>query len=277
MRLLSWNVQWCRGLDGVVDPARIVREARFLGDPDVLCLQEVNVGFADLPGSRGEDQVRALKGELPGYAVFFASAVDAPGTGGARLQFGNVVASRLPVGRVLRHTLPWPPTRAPSMPRAALEATVHAPFGAVRVTSTHLEYYSSRHRAAQIERLRELHADSNRENSGEEQEGPFRSLARPDSAIVCGDFNLPPDDPLHACFLEAFLDGTPKFVDAWKALHPAAPHPDTFRVHERDEGEAPYCCDYVFVTEDLCPRLKSISVDAMNRASDHQPVVLELA
>ena len=28
MRLLTWNVQWCRGIDGVVDPARIVREAR---------------------------------------------------------------------------------------------------------------------------------------------------------------------------------------------------------------------------------------------------------
>ena len=52
MRLLTWNVQWCRGLDGPVDPSRIVREARRLADPDVLCLQEINVGFADLPGSR---------------------------------------------------------------------------------------------------------------------------------------------------------------------------------------------------------------------------------
>src|SRR5919109_4686373 len=73
VRLLTWNVQWCRGLDGIVDPARIAREARRLGDPDVLCLQEVSVGFADLPGSRGENQVDALKRELRGYAVFFAA------------------------------------------------------------------------------------------------------------------------------------------------------------------------------------------------------------
>jgi endonuclease/exonuclease/phosphatase family metal-dependent hydrolase len=277
LRLLSWNVQWCRGLDGVVDPARIVREARLLADPDVLCLQEVNAGF-ELPGSSGEDQVEALERELPGYAVFFASAVDVPGAGGTRLRFGNVVASRLPVGRVLRHTLPWPPTRRPSMPRTALEATVHAPLGAVRVTSTHLEYYSSRQRAAQIERLRELHCDANRETAGAEGEkGPFRPLARPDSAIVCGDFNLPPEDPLRGRFLEAFLDGTPKFLDAWEAVHPQEPHPHTFRVHERAEGEVPYCCDYVFVTEDLRERLKSISVDRNNRASDHQPVMMELA
>ena len=59
MRLLTWNVQWCRGLDGVVDPARIAREARRLADPDVLCLQEVSVGFISLPGSHGENQVDA--------------------------------------------------------------------------------------------------------------------------------------------------------------------------------------------------------------------------
>lgn len=276
MRLLSWNIQWCRGLDGMVDPARIAREARRV-DPDVICFQEVSVGFADLPGSSGEDQVAALERELAGYAVFFASAVDVPGARGARLRFGNVIASRLPVGRVLRHALPWPASRAPSMPRAALEATVHAPFGALRVTSTHLEYYSSRHRASQIERLRELHCEVGHEVSSEKTEGPFRPLARPASAVVCGDFNMPPDDPARARFLEAFLDGAPKLRDAWEVLHPGKPHPPTFRVHERGEGEAPYCCDYVFLSEDLRPRLKSITVDGMNRASDHQPVAVELA
>jgi endonuclease/exonuclease/phosphatase family metal-dependent hydrolase len=276
LRLVSWNVQWCRGLDGLVDPARIARQARRLADPDVLCFQEVSVGFADLPGSRGENQVEALERALPGYAVFFAPAVDIPGDGGTRLRFGNVVASRLPVGRVLRHALPWPRTSGPSMPRAALEATVHAPFGPVRVTSTHLEYYSARHRAAQIERLRELHCQGNGERVGEETAGPFRPLPRPQSAIVCGDFNLPPEDPLHGRFVEGFSDGAPRLVDAWEALHPGEPHEHTFRVHERDEGEAPYCCDYVFVSEDLQPRLKSFAVDGANRASDHQPVIVSL-
>ena len=35
------------------------------------------------------------------------------------------------------------------------------------------------------------------------------------------------------------------------------------------------CCDYVFVTPDLVPRLKSIRIDAQTQASDHQPVLLE--
>jgi endonuclease/exonuclease/phosphatase family metal-dependent hydrolase len=276
VRLLTWNVQWCRGIDGRVDPSRIVREAKRLADPDVLCLQEVNGGFTDLPGSNGSDQVELLRGELPGYQVFFAAAVDLPGEPGKRQRFGNLIASRLPVGRVLRHALPWPPAEVPSMPRVALEVVVEAPFGALRVITTHLEYYSSSHRAAQIERLRELHSERNGESATGEQEGPYRRMAAPASALVCGDFNLPPDDPLHERFTKVFISGAPKFVDAWSHLNPGVPHPHTFRVHERREGQSPYCCDYVFVTEDLAPRLRSISIDGANRASDHQPVSVTL-
>jgi len=276
VRLLTWNVQWCRGLDGVVDPARIAREARRLADPDVLCLQEVSVGFIRLPGSHGENQVDALRAALPGYQVFYAAAVDVPRADGARQRFGNLIASRFPVGRVLRHALPWPPATVPSMPRAALEAVIEAPFGALRVVTTHLEYYSSGHRAAQMERLRELHSETNPETVSQEDEGPYRPFAHPQAAIVCGDFNLPPHDPLRSSFLEAFVGGAPKFIDAWERLHASVPHPPTFRVHERQKGQAPYCCDYVFVSEDLAPRLRSISVDGDNRASDHQPVIVAL-
>jgi len=127
MRLLTWNVQWCRGVDGKVDPARIAASARATG-ADVLCLQEVAIGFPDLPGSTGENQVEALMRELAGYAAFFGSAVDLPGEAGKRRRFGNMLFSRLPVGRVLRHALPWCPSdEAPSMPRGALDAVLAAP------------------------------------------------------------------------------------------------------------------------------------------------------
>ncbi|MCU0933013.1 MAG: endonuclease, partial [Thiobacillaceae bacterium] len=43
MKLLSWNIQWGRGLDGRVDLARIAGEIRRIGDFDVICLQEVAV------------------------------------------------------------------------------------------------------------------------------------------------------------------------------------------------------------------------------------------
>src|SRR5262249_41738708 len=155
MRLLSWNVQWCRGLDGVVDPARIAAEARRY-DPDVICLQEVAANFPDLPGSQGEDQPHALMHALPGYEGCLVSGVDIPAPNGKRSRFGNMILSRLKVGRVLRHSLPWPPSEGPSMPRTAVEAVLEGSFGQIRVVTTHLEYYSAKQRAAQIERLGEI-------------------------------------------------------------------------------------------------------------------------
>jgi endonuclease/exonuclease/phosphatase family metal-dependent hydrolase len=281
MRLLSWNIQWCRGIDGSVDPLRIAREARRLADPDVLCLQEVADNFAALAGSRGENQAALLAQAFPGYASAYAWGVDVPDGAGGRRRFGNMILSRLPLERILRHSLPWPPgSGAPSMPRIALEAVIEAPFGALRVATTHLEYYSASQRAAQVERLRELHAEAcAHARAGAAPaggDGPFRPTPRPQSAILCGDFNLRPDDPLHARLQAPFADGAPRLIDAWQCAHPGQAHPPSFRLYEPARGEAPYCCDFVLVSEDLAPRVQALSIDAETQASDHQPVVLEL-
>ena len=75
MKLVTWNTQWCRGLDGTVSVQRIVDGARALADFDVLCLQEIAQGYADMPGNPG-DQPAELKALLPGYQLFFGAAVD---------------------------------------------------------------------------------------------------------------------------------------------------------------------------------------------------------
>src|SRR5215210_3446076 len=100
MKLITWNVQWCRGIDGAVDPARIARVARELADFDVLCLQEVAINFAGLAGSRGEDQMAELAAALPGYVPLFSAGTDLDGGNGKRRQFGNAVFTRLPVLQV---------------------------------------------------------------------------------------------------------------------------------------------------------------------------------
>jgi endonuclease/exonuclease/phosphatase family metal-dependent hydrolase len=249
MRLLCWNVQSCRGMDGRVDPARIAAEAKRLGDPDICCFQEIDSD--------------AILHAMPDYQSAWASGVDVPAARG-RFRFGNVILSRQPLGRVLRHSLPWPASPdVPSMPRVAVEAVV----GDLRVITTHLEYYSAAHRSAQVDFLERLQAEAS--GGRRDGEGPFKSFPRPASAILCGDFNLPPEDPLHARILRI------GFVDAWQALNPGKRHPPTFRVHEADE--TPYCCDYVFVTPGLAPRLRAIRVDGATQASDHQPVIVELA
>ena len=77
-------MQWCRGVDGRVDPARIVAHAKALADFDVLCLQEIADNFPDprLAGSRGEDQFAELARCCPDYTAMPGVAVDVPATTG---------------------------------------------------------------------------------------------------------------------------------------------------------------------------------------------------
>jgi endonuclease/exonuclease/phosphatase family metal-dependent hydrolase len=285
MILITWNVQWCRGVDGRVDPARIVAEAKQLADFDVLCLQEIADNFPDprLAGSAGEDQFTALAALLPGFTAVAGVAVDHPAEGGRRRRFGNLILSRLPVRQAYRHLLPSPiDPGLNGMPRIAVEACVGAPFGDVRVITTHLEYYSGRQRVAQVEALRAIHAEGHGharagsivDTSG----GPFHTYLRPAATIVTGDFNLEPDDPLHARMAAPFGDGTPPLCDAWAARHPGAPHPSTFKIYEKETPDEPELhCDFIFVSAGLRSRIADVRVDRDTQAADHQPVILTLA
>jgi endonuclease/exonuclease/phosphatase family metal-dependent hydrolase len=283
MKLVTWNVQWCLGGDGRVDPARIVAEARAFADFDVLCLQEVACNFPALQGSSGEDQFALIARLLPGYTAVRGVAVDTAGPGGARRTFGNMILSRLPVMQVLRLQLPWPADPAvPSMPRLLLEATVDAPFGLLRVMTTHLEYYSALQRAAQVEALRARHAEACAHALGggvrDDSQGPFQSQPQTVSAILCGDFNQRPDDPLQARLTaESVSSGVPAFDDVWKQLHPGLAQPPTAGVHDRAQWPEAFACDFICATRDLRPRLRTITVDGRTRASDHQPMMVELA
>ena len=54
--ILTWNIQWGRGVDRHVDLARQLDEAHRMSRFDVLCLQELTSGFTALPGQPGPDQ-----------------------------------------------------------------------------------------------------------------------------------------------------------------------------------------------------------------------------
>ncbi|MFT0172301.1 endonuclease/exonuclease/phosphatase family protein [Paraburkholderia mimosarum] len=292
MKLVSWNVQWGRDASGNVDLARTVREAQRLADFDVLCLQEVTRGFRALPGGPGDDQFAELRTLLPGYTVIEAIGADLPALPNAqassqnaapapRRQFGNALATRLPVAQVFRHTLPWPAdSTAPSMQRVALEAVVDAPGGALRVLVTHLEFYSLRQRLAQVDELRRLQQEAADHAAhparAENDVGPFARTARPAAAIVCGDFNSAWGSEAYTRMLEP-VAGSPAFIDAWMALHPGATPPHTAGVYDTAQwSDGPLTCDFVFVTEDLRARLRRCEIDGLTQASDHQPIVLEL-
>ena len=260
-------------MDGKVDPARIARVARELCDPDVICFQEVADNYGSLAGSSGENQPEILAGLFPGYSAHFACAVDSADGKGGRRRFGNLILSRLPVRQAFRHSLPWPPEPAvPSMPRVALEAVVEAPWGLLSVVTTHLEYFSANQRTAQVARLCELQAEraAHAPSKPGYKSGPFEPMARPAASILAGDFNMRPEDPQAAVLREVW-------TDAWSVAHPGTPHPPSFGVFDKEFASEPYCCDFVFVSRDLVPRIASVRIDGETQASDHQPVIVTLA
>ncbi|MDV6340880.1 endonuclease/exonuclease/phosphatase family protein [Nitrosomonas sp. Is24] len=281
MKLLSWNIQWGRGLDGCVDLVRILRTISQLGDFDVICLQEVAINFPGLPGSRSEDQIAQLSALLPGYSAIYGIATDVPNSQSGRSQFGNAIFTRLPVGQVWRHLLPWSAElAAPSMQRVLVEAVVIADIGPLRIMNTHLEYYSQRQRKIQIDAIRNVHREacamSQRKFLNEERGGTFEAFPRPAETLLCGDFNFPATAPERAQILAPFEDNsTPDFHDAWPIIHPGTPHAPTVGIHPVDFVDQPECFDFVFITDGLVSRLSAIDIDAETEASDHQPVWVE--
>ncbi|MGD9773130.1 endonuclease/exonuclease/phosphatase family protein [Diaphorobacter sp.] len=290
MQLVTWNTQWCCGLDGRVDPARIVRHALALGDVDVLCLQEIAVNYPGLAGAPG-DQVAQVRAALPvGWQVFFGAAVD-EWTAVGRQRFGNLIATRLPVLQLQHHPLPYPPDAGVStMPRMCSVLTVHdRALGPVRVMTTHLEYYSKPQRMAQALALRALHLQACAQAAQPPQPlqdgSPFQTKAHTPHAVLCGDFNLQAHEaeyaamtaPLSAPEAQGWAQpGAVPLHDAWRLLHPNQPQPPTFCVFDRAYAPQPVACDFWWVSDSLRAQVRALYVDGATRASDHQPVLLVL-
>lgn len=279
--ILTWNIQTGRGVDGRVDLGRIVSIIKAMGDPDVICLQEI-CRFMPGLGGIGSDQVEILAAGFPGMAVTFGAAIDWPNKNGeTRAAFGNMVLSRLAITQTFSHPLPQPP--APDvmhMPRQATEAVVETSTGPLRIVTTHLEYHAENQRLAQVARLRDLHqeiAANDCAGNAFPETGPYAAPARPASAVLCGDFNMVADDPVYRDMAAPFADDTPPLIDAWRHHRPEAPHDPTCGIFDREQWQqGPHCRDYFFVTPDVADRIEEMTVDQETDASDHQPVLLRL-
>jgi endonuclease/exonuclease/phosphatase family metal-dependent hydrolase len=102
LRVATYNIHKCRGLDRRISPARIIGIIQQL-DADILCLQEVvNAPETNL-SARGPsifDQAREIERALPGYAAVFGA--NRPLHGGT---YGNLTLSRLPIRSSRNHDL----------------------------------------------------------------------------------------------------------------------------------------------------------------------------
>ncbi len=280
--IVTWNVQACRGVDGGVDPGRIARVIRSMGPVDVVCLQEVSRNDPEADGDAPVDQAAALSELFPDFEVYYGAAIDrAGGADGRRWQFGNMILTRPQAVQAFRHSLPRPADGASKhMPRQATEIVIAERGRALRIVTTHLEYYSAAQRAAQIDRLRELQAEAganHRTPPPDPGRGPFAAAPRPASLVLCGDFNLVAGDDHYRRVIAAAADDACSLFDGWTSCRGDVAHDPTCGVFDGDQwpGGA-HCRDFMFVTRDVARRIRSIDVDLDTDASDHQPIRLDL-
>ena len=122
LRIATYNVHRCRGLDGRTRPDRIATVLRAI-DADIIALQEV-VGA----GPRGGSQVEEIGATLAmGWVM--AAARQRRGH-----QFGNALLSRFPVRQHLEHDLSWKTCE----PRCLQRVDVALDGGTLHVYNVHL-------------------------------------------------------------------------------------------------------------------------------------------
>ncbi len=280
--IVTWNVQACRGVDGVVDPERIARVIRSMGPVDVVCLQEISRNDPEGGGDAPADQVEALAGLFPGFEVHFGAAIDRAGEReGPRWRFGNLILTRASAIQAFYHSLPEPADGDNKhMPRQATEIVVAEGDHALRVVTTHLDYQSPANREAQIDRLREMQAQVSANHytpPPDPGRGTFAAVPRPASLVLCGDFNFVAGDGHDRRLLSPGEDDASSLRDAWTACRGDIPNDPTCGVFDSDQWPGgPHCRDFLFVTADVARRIRSIAVDLDTDASDHQPIRLDL-
>jgi len=110
LRIVTYNIHRCRGMDRRTKPERIARVLREIG-ADVIALQEV-IG----PGPHGHSHIEEI-GAAVGMGWVMASAREIRGH-----QFGNVVLSRFPITHHVQHDLSWKTCWERCMQRVDIDA-----------------------------------------------------------------------------------------------------------------------------------------------------------
>ncbi|WP_372625719.1 endonuclease/exonuclease/phosphatase family protein [Arsukibacterium sp.] len=240
LRVMTYNVHSCIGLDGKVDIERIARVIA-LAKPDVVVLQELDVGRNR---TQGQDQAQLIARALEMEFHFH------PAMHLEEEKYGDAILTHLPLKLVKAGALPGLANKPKLEPRGAIWTTVELHGQQVNIINTHLGL-KARERLAQIDAL-----------LGEEW------LSHPDCigpVIFCGDLNAQPGS-------EVCRRLGQKLTDAQTLLEghrPRGTFPSRF---------AAIRIDHIYVSEAVAVTAVDIPGSQQAKiASDHLPLLITLA
>lgn len=240
LRIMTYNVHSCIGMDGKLSPARIARViAQY--DVDVVALQEIDVGRRR---TAEVDQAHEIAHALEMEFHFH------PSLEVEEELYGDAVLSRRPMRLVHSGPLPSPPRPARLEPRGALWVELIVDGCPVQLINTHLGLLP-RERTVQVDAL-----------LGPEWYGhpDFR-----DPAIICGDFNGSPRSRAYARLCEPLRDAQRHFTGH---------RPRATWFSRRPVGRI----DHVFISQGITVRHIDVPRTELARvASDHLPLLVEVS
>jgi len=263
MKLVSWNVE------NVLRCLPALREiTKGLGQPDVLCLQELRIRRQD------EDAIRMLEGGLPGYQCHYSLARDPRNVTfrGGRM-YGVATYSH---GRWRAEVPSWDREgRVVVLRRRGLSV-----INVYAVNGTAKPYFDE---AGGVQGDR--HEYKRRFQAAVMDLG--RALNRAGGVMIAGDWNvcrgvldthprLRTETPHSRARAELndrlTADG---FVDIWRERHPDERAYTWFNPRARTLDAARV--DYILVSKNIVSRVRAADILGLLPWSDHAPVRLELA
>ena len=239
LRIMTYNVHGCVGMDGILSPGRIARViAQY--HPDIVALQELDVGRRR---SGWEDQAMRIANILNMEHYFNASMRV------AEESFGDAILSIYPMQLMRKDALVQLQKLSFLETRGALWVQIEFDSRPIQIINTHLGL----HAGERFNHAEELLGDT--WVSHPKCRGPV---------VLCGDFNAMPGSKTFKC-LNSQLKSTQaclsrkQYQRTWSGRYPVV------------------CLDHVFVGDDIQVVGCEVGDSFLARlASDHRPVIVDV-
>ena len=239
LRIMTYNIHSCIGMDGKISPERIARViARY--SPDIVALQELDVGRAR---TGRVDQADLIAQHLQMDYQFFPTVRIRKGL------YGNAILTHFPMRLVRADKLPGLPGKPQLEPRGGLWVAIEADKTEIQFINTHLGL-KLKERQVQAETLL---------GSG--------WLSHPDCRkpiILCGDFNALPSSSICRGFRTLLFDAQVELAN--------------HRPKKTLFGRFPFArIDHVFIDSSIeVIGIEVPNTELTKIASDHLPLIVEI-